>query len=123
MNVTLDNAVRLVLRCHNKDQAVVITTVSNYSLPCEGLAVSWYAKHEAEHDPSLIFLSSQEGIDMYMHQRLAAYARWKPVHLSAKSIAWWHYLVVEEEQSLLRDLRRWEFSHPQLSSPLSVCAA
>lgn len=114
MHVTVDDRARQALGRQRSGQALLVTILSSYGLPNEALSVEWCSRHEAEHDPTLTKLGQEGSVPVYVHRRVAAYARWRPLRLTAKTLLWWPRIAVADGDAVLRDLTRWERAHPGL---------
>jgi hypothetical protein len=51
-------------------------------------------------------------VRIFVDERLARYARWRDVTISAQNIGPLHYLIVVDELPVLLDMAGWERSHP-----------
>jgi hypothetical protein len=56
----------------------------------------------------------REGVPIYVHWRVAAYARWNPVRVTVWTLAQWQGLGIEREIEVWHNLVRWEHAHPAL---------
>jgi hypothetical protein len=114
MNVAVDAKAARLLGHRRPGQAVLITILCTYALPIETLTVEQLPEAWAAPDPDLAYLGTLAGVPLYAHRRLAAYARWHPLTLTASGL-WWPSLAVEGADEVLRDLAFWERTHPNLS--------
>ncbi|GEM_PF-3273731 len=113
MDIAVDNKASRLLEHRRQGQAVLITILCNYALPTEALTAEWSHVEWAAHDPDLAYLGTLSGTPCYVHRRLAAYARWHPLTLTAGT-PWWPSFAVEKAGEVLRDLAVWEQTHPGL---------
>jgi hypothetical protein len=114
-----DRARRMLERCR-PGQAVLITVVGNYGLPGEMLTVEWCDAAQAAHDPDLVFLETQLGVPFFIYRRVAAYARWHTLHLTAQRLGWWTSFAIKGEDEVRHDFTRWEHTHPGLCAHIPV---
>ncbi len=112
--LTFDARAQRLLRSYGPGQAVLIAAVNSYGLPGEALTVERYSAALAERDPELVRLDAPQaqGVVVYAHRRIAAYARWRPLRVTAHGLGPWHYFSVEHEGQVWRDLLCWERTHP-----------
>ena len=116
MGLAFDDHALCLLAHHHPARAVVITLTRRPggALPVEMLAIGWSRIGAAERDAHLVRMEVQQGVSIYVHRRLAAYARWHALPITARRLAWWRYFEVDREIEVWHDLVRWERSHPGL---------
>lgn len=109
-----DAGAQRLLRRYGPGQGLLITAVNNYGLPGETLTAERCSAALAERDPELVRLDTRGAVPapVYAHRRVAAYARWRPLHVTAGGLGPWRYLAVAHEDEVWRDLLRWERAHP-----------
>jgi hypothetical protein len=115
MLLSLDARARRLLTRRRPGQVLTLTIVSNYGLPGAMLTVEWRPGQQVEHDPDLVYVGIEQGAPIFAHRRLAAYARWRPLCLTAHGPVWWPVLTVAHGTAAWRDLARWEQTHPGLT--------
>ena len=115
MLLTLDARARRLLARHRPRQVLILTIVGNYGLPGAMLTAEWRPIEQVEYDPDLVYVGIEQGAPLYAHRRLAAYARWRPLCLTAHGPGWWPSLAVAHATESWRDLVRWEQTHPGLT--------
>jgi hypothetical protein len=118
MALEIDNRARRVLERCRPGQAVIITVVGNYGLPGEMLTVERCEVQRAAHDPDLVLLEAQLGVPIFIYRRIAAYARWHTLRLTARRLGWWTSFAIPGQDEIRHDLARWEHTHPGLRAHL-----
>ncbi|HZS92046.1 MAG TPA: hypothetical protein VFE42_31750 [Chloroflexota bacterium] len=116
MALEIDDRARRVLERCRPGQAVLITVVGNYGLPGEMLTVERCEAEQAAHDPDLTVLEAPLGVPIFIYRRIAAYARWHTLHLTARRLGWWTSLAIKSRDEVQHDLMHWEHTHPGLSA-------
>ena len=83
--VTFDARAKRLLQRYGPGQAVLVAAVNSYGLPGEALTVERYSAALAERDPELVRLDATQaqGVPVYAHRRVAAYAHWRPLRVTA----------------------------------------
>jgi len=114
MDLVFDARARRLLDHSRPGQAVLITIVGNYGLPGTALTAEWCQARQAECDPDLLHVDSCHGVPIFAHRRVAAYARWHELPITARSFGWWPTFAVAHAGEICRDLVRWERLHPGL---------
>jgi len=99
---------------------VLITIVGGYETPFDMLTVEWRHAAGARQDPDLVLIEDRDGVPIYAHQRIAAYARWHPLRVTTWDLAWWHVLVIDQADETWKRVTRWERAHPVAPTPLPV---
>lgn len=118
MALMVDERARRLLECCRPGQGILITVVGNYGLPGETLTVERCTATRAARDPDVVLLETRLGVPIFIYRRVAAYARWQPLHLTARRWGWWTIFAITGSHETQRDLTRWERSHPGLCAPL-----
>ena len=120
MDLVFDAKARRLLDHRRAGNAVLITIVGNYGMPGSTLAAEWRPLEHVMHDPDLVRLDVQNGVPIYAHRRLAAYARWHPRDVSTHNLGCSPSFAVERGEQVWRDLVHWERTHPSLLSSRPV---
>jgi hypothetical protein len=115
VQLMFDAGAQRLLQRYRAGQALLITAVNNYGLPGETLTAERYSLALAERDPEVIRVDTLQGVPIYAHHRIAAYAQWRPLRVTAHGFRRWSYLAVAHEDDVWRDLLRWERTHPTQS--------
>jgi len=115
VQLMFDAGAQRLLQHFGAGQALLITAVNNYGLPGETLTVERYSLALAERDPEVAHVATFQGVPIYAHHRIAAYARWRPLRVTGHGLGRWGYLAVAHEDQVWRDLLRWERMHPTQS--------
>lgn len=115
MLLSLDARARRLLARRRPGQVLVLAIVGNYGLPGAMLSAEWRPVEQVEYDPDLVYVGIEQGAPIGAHRRVAAYARWCPLCLTAHGPAWWPVLAVAHGTAAWRDLVRWECTHPGLT--------
>jgi hypothetical protein len=112
----LDACAMHLLAHQRPGQALVITLTRRRGggLPMEMLTIRWDRVSAAERKAHLEQLDVQQGVPIYVHRRLAIYARWHALPITARRLAWWRYFEVDRELEVWHNLVQWERSHPGL---------
>ncbi len=112
--LVFDAGAQRLLRHYQRGQALLITAVNNYGLPGETLTVERCSATLAERDPDLVRLDVPHMLPLriYAHRRVAAYARWRPLHVTTQGVGPWRCLTIPHEDKVWHDLLRWERTHP-----------
>jgi len=114
MSLTPDANARRRLAHARPGHAILITIVGNYGLPGAVLAAEWRQAVQVERDPDVERLAVEQGVTIYAHRRVAAYARWHALPLTAHGRGWWSGFAIAHADMAWRDLVRWEYTHPGL---------
>jgi len=123
VRLMFDAGAQRLLQRFGAGQALLITAVNNYGLPGESLTVERYSLALAERDPEVERVDTLQGVPIYAHHRIAAYAQWRPLYVMAHGLGRWGYLAVAHEDDVWRDLLRWERTHPSQSGRVPSRAA
>jgi hypothetical protein len=107
-------AQRLLERHPGKAVVIDVIRVRYYGVPSESLAIKWRRARDVEKDSSLKRIDVQQGVPIYAHPRVAAYARWHPLRITEWTLAWWHRLAIYREIEVWYNMLRWERTHPTL---------
>lgn len=105
-------------------QAIIITSACTYGMADDTLVVEWGSAPLSERNCDLVKGTVVDGVPVYLHTRLAAYARFNPLCVTARPIMLWQSLALVGDDTLLRRIRCWEATHPILgAAPVSVGVA
>lgn len=115
MLLSLDARARRLLARRRPGQVLSLTIVGNYGLPGAMLIAEWCPAQLVEYDPDLVYVGIEQGAPIFAHRRLAAYAHWRPLCLTARGPSWWPSFAVAHGTEAWRDLVRWEQTHPGLT--------
>jgi len=113
MSLILDANARRLLTHARPGHAVLITIVGNYGLPGAVLIAEWRLMAQAERDPDVARLAVEQGVIIYAHRRVVAYARWHALPVTAHG-GWWSSFAIAHAEAAWRALARWEYTHPSL---------
>ncbi len=117
--VDFDQKARRLLhdrRRKHDGQAIIITSVCTYGMADETLVVEWGSAPLSERASDLVKGAVVDGVPVYLHARLAAYARFNPLCVTARAVVLWQSLALDGDDTLLRRVRRWEAMHPTMSA-------
>jgi hypothetical protein len=110
-----DKALHLLERRHPGQGVVVkLVRLPGYGLLLDALSIGWCKREAMERAADVVALGTQRGVPLYADRRVAAYARWHAIPVTAWALAWWHGFAIVREIEVLYDLLRWERAHPGL---------
>jgi len=114
MSLVPDANARRLLTHARPGHAILITIVGNYGWPGAVLTAEWRRTAQVERDPDVERLAVEQGVMIYAHRRVAAYARWHALPLTAHGGGWWSGFAIARADLAWRALVRWEYTHPGL---------
>jgi hypothetical protein len=109
MAILIDARAREVIarRRNRRRSAAVNVHIARLSHGTHALLAEWATRRgEKQHE------TWAGDIQLFVDSRVARYARWRDISISAQRIGPFHYLIVENELPVLLDLADWHRRHP-----------
>ena len=116
MGLVFDDKALQLLERHRPGQGVAIMLVRlpGYGLLLEALSIGWCSRKGMERKADVVQLGTQRGVPLYADRRVAAYARWHTIPVTAWTLGWLHRFAIVREIEVLHDMLIWERAHPGL---------
>ena len=116
MGLVFDDKALHLLERQRAGQGVVIKLLRlpGYGLLLEALSIGWCSCKELEREADVVPLGVQRGVPLYADRRVATYARWHAIPVTAWALAWLGGFAVVREIEVLHDLLNCQRTHPRL---------